>query len=229
MLIFAIVSLLASTLLPGIISASQKPLKERSKVHLLSRIPPISLRKAWAASQFLFGFTLIVPCLSNSVTAIKVCAGFAGISWACTIWIPFALITTSISARNSRAFVDDVEGPQILEPATVIALHNVAISAPQALTACLSSLVFWASSGKENSIPLMLVFGGLAGFSAIWFTRRLQPDLAVERVQAEESIQLVSGDNAEPEDEEFDIDNKGDSLYGRPLKVCSGTKLTWVL
>ena len=214
MLIFAIVSLSASAFLPGIINYSQRPPQERKNIYLLSRMPCISLRNTWAASQFLFGFTLIVPCISDSVTTIKVCAGFAGISWACTIWIPFALITTSIAARNSRAFVDDVEGPQKLEPATVLALHNVAISAPQALTACLSSLIFWAAGGKESSIPLMLIFGGLAGFSATWFTRKLQTDLAAERVEVEESIQLVSSENAGPDDEDVDIEDKGESLYG---------------
>ena len=212
MLIFAVVSLSASALLPSLISFSQRPRQERNNIYLLGRMPSISLRSTWAASQFLFGFTLIVPCISDSVTTIKVCAGFAGISWACTIWIPFALITTSIAARNSRAFVDDVEGPQRLEPATVLALHNVAISAPQALAACLSSFVFWVSGGKSNSIPLMLIFGGLAGFSATWFTRKLQTDLAAERVEVEESIQLVSRDIAGLDDEDVDIEDKGESL-----------------
>ena len=156
-------------------------------------------------AQLSFGLCLIISSIFDNVTVIKVFVGFAGISWSVTIWAPFALITTSISARNSRTLFDTIEGPQQLKSATVLALHNVAICAPQVLTACLSSFVFWVFGGEESSIPIVLIIGGLASFAAAWATRRLNTDLASKAVEFEESIQLVPGSKNKPFDDEDDF------------------------
>ena len=210
MLIFAIVSFIASALLPIAINSSQRPPKVRNDKNPLHWAPPIRLQGAWAASHVLFGVCMLAPALFPNVVVIKIFVGLVGISWACTIWIPFALITTSISARNARSFVDTVEGPQMLEPATVLALHNVALSVPQALTACLSSGVFWLSSGNESSIPIILGIGALAGLAAAWFTRRLTTEFASENTAREEGIALVSNLQAKSQDMDDDDDNDDD-------------------
>ncbi|KAI4143335.1 MAG: hypothetical protein LQ340_007040 [Diploschistes diacapsis] len=206
MLVFAIVSLIASAFLPLMISGSKKASKTRRGSHLLHRIAPISLRNAWAISQLLFGLCLLVPAFFDEIAVIMVFVGFIGISWACTIWIPFALITTSISARNSRSYMDTVEGPQKLEAATVLALHNVAICVPQALTACLSSIIFWLSGGRENSIPLVLGFGSLAGFGAAWATRKFKTDTTLESNGVDESIAFASDTTTKPHDDDDDYE-----------------------
>ena len=203
MLIFAIVSLASSALLPVFIESSQLPLKGRRESNPLHWIPPISLRDVWAGSQVLFGLCMLAPALFANVAVIKTFVGFLGISWACTIWIPFALITTSISARNARSFVDTVDDPSGLEPATVLALHNFALSAPQAVTACLSSLIFWLTGGQDSGIPLVLGIGGLAGLGAAWAARSLSATPSSENDALEEGIALVST----PQDEIFEDDN----------------------
>lgn len=204
MLIFAIVSFISSALLPILLGNSRWLSMARKDMMISRPKSAISLRSAWAASQSLFGLCLIVSGLFANDAVIKVCAGLIGISWACTIWIPFAMISTSIAARNSRALIDEVEGPLRLEPATVLALHNVALCVPQALTACLSSFIFWIFTRQKTGIPLILGIGGLSGLAAAWFTRSLKTDQVIENAMMEESIHLVPGHRMKTYDEEED-------------------------
>jgi solute carrier family 45 protein 1/2/4 len=77
-----------------------------------------------------------------------------GISWACTIWIPFLLI----SERTSKTIVQaswngeqDIPGPGL-----VMSLHNVSIAAPQIVSALLCSVVFWVVGEGKGGVRWVL-------------------------------------------------------------------------
>ena len=194
MLIFAIVSLAATAVLPIAITSQERlgSIKKElviSKWALLQR--HITIRNSWILSQALFGVCMIGMSLFPYMVTIKVFVGLLGLSWACTIWIPFALISTAISARNTKAYSDTVDCPRGLEPATVLAIHNVAISAPQAIAAILSSVVFWVSGSQSNGLAWILGIAGIFGFLAAWAARGLRTVTILDRSVGDEAILLM--------------------------------------
>lgn len=67
----------------------------------------------------------------------------AGISWALTVWVPFAIIGEEL--RNEKT--TDAED----RTGEIMSIHNMAISAPQIVAALLSSGVFWIA-GELGSL-----------------------------------------------------------------------------
>ena len=65
-------------------------------------IPGLSLRRAWLLSHILFAVTMLCTFFVRSPVAGTVLVGIVGISWALTLWAPFALISAEISQRDVR-------------------------------------------------------------------------------------------------------------------------------
>jgi solute carrier family 45, member 1/2/4 len=193
MLIFALVNLSTSTILPNFVGKATTKSNGQTLIGAFIAKHPLNLRNTWTLTQLLFGICMTGAALVRRVSLIRIFISIMGISWACTIWIPFALISTAISARNTRSYMDSFEGPRRLEPATVLALHNVAISAPQVLAALLSIVIFWMTGNKGNGLSVVLGIAGMSGLAASWVSRRLSPSMEPEaREDHDEAILLVS-------------------------------------
>ena len=65
-------------------------------------IPGLSLRRAWLLSHVLFAVIMLCTFFIRSPVSGTVLVGIIGISWAVTLWAPFALISAEISQRDVR-------------------------------------------------------------------------------------------------------------------------------
>ena len=65
------------------------------------RIPGFTLRRAWLGSLVLFSVTMLCTLLVRSVRTATALIGIAGITWAMTLWAPWAIISAEISRRDA--------------------------------------------------------------------------------------------------------------------------------
>lgn len=119
LLIFSITSLLTNVFLPFFIAPTydSQPIGEapgegpavsfrdrgQEKKAWTDRliIPGLTLRRAWMLSQLLFMGSMLCAVLVRTVPAATVLVGLVGITWALTLWAPFAIISAEISRRDA--------------------------------------------------------------------------------------------------------------------------------
>lgn len=183
LLVNSIVSLLTNVLLPFFIAptydnqaAMNQPIRPayhrrstRSRTWLdRLRIPGFTLNRAWFGSLVLFSGAMLCTLVVRSVEAATALIGIAGITWAMTLWAPYAIISAEISRRDvllraqklqaaqghdDVAPMESLEGDGIApvvtgdaeehdEAGVVMGIHNMAIAAPQILANVGSSLIF---------------------------------------------------------------------------------------
>lgn len=63
-------------------------------------IPGFTLRRAWMLSQLLFTVSMLCTVFVRSVGAATFLIGLVGITWALTLWAPWAIISAEISHRD---------------------------------------------------------------------------------------------------------------------------------
>lgn len=61
------------------------------------QIPGLTLRRTWLLSHMLFAVCMFCTFFTYSYPAGSIVVGFVGISWAITMWAPFALISAEVS------------------------------------------------------------------------------------------------------------------------------------
>jgi len=136
--------------------------------HLI--IPGFTLRRAWMLSQLLFTGSMLCTVFVRTVTAATILIGLVGITWALTLWAPWAIISAEISRREedrrieraqrnlspSRPPVASIDGYSSDENRTlaaedeeaadqagvILGIHNMAIAAPQIIATVVSSIIF---------------------------------------------------------------------------------------
>lgn len=117
LLIFSITSLVTNVFLPFFIAptydsvpageapgegpaVSLRTYDEKSWADRLT-IPGLTLRRAWMFSQLLFMGSMLCTVIVRTVPAATVLVGLVGITWALTLWAPFAIISAEISRRDA--------------------------------------------------------------------------------------------------------------------------------
>lgn len=153
------------------------------------QIPGLTLRRMWLLAQLLFSICMFSTIFIQTPLAATVMTGIVGVSWALTLWAPFALISAEIAKRdeelrqkrrlkldNGESGDDDEENAD--QAGVILGLHNVAVSFPQVLATLVSSAVFKLLQKPRNvpgdtSVAWTLRLGGLATLGAAWFTSRL--------------------------------------------------------
>ncbi len=185
LLIFAITSLATNVLLPFFIAPSfdsgDGPALARNydsdgeeKKTWLDRlvIPGFTLRRAWMYSQVLFTGSMFCTVFVRKVEAATVLIGLVGITWALTLWAPWAIISAEISRREAlrrnqkhlAAVQSGQEGPvasldgyssdenqqqhavnkdeESDQAGVILGIHNMAIASPQIIATVGSSIIF---------------------------------------------------------------------------------------
>ncbi|KAK3333450.1 major facilitator superfamily domain-containing protein [Cercophora scortea] len=156
---------------PGESSRSLKDFGPEKKAWLdYLIIPGFTLRRAWMFSQILFTGSMLCTVFVRTVTAATVLIGLVGITWALTLWAPWAIISAEISQRdeNRRAEQQRNFSPSRLPVASldgyssdenrvrdlgedddssdqagvILGIHNMAIAAPQIIATVASSIIF---------------------------------------------------------------------------------------
>jgi solute carrier family 45 protein 1/2/4 len=132
-------------------------------------IPGFTLRRAWMLSQILFFAAMTCTVFVRTVEVATILIGLVGITWALTLWAPWAIISAEISRRDAemrerkqRNFSpnrepaespssddysnqdsdsqnDDEDADQA---GVILGIHNMAIAAPQIIATVASSIIF---------------------------------------------------------------------------------------
>jgi solute carrier family 45 protein 1/2/4 len=118
LLIFAITSLITNVVLPFFIdptydnnpAVSKSPSQDHGILEddmsgirkWLQRlvIPGFTLRRAWMLSHILFSVSMFSTLFVRSIGAATALIGLIGITWALTLWAPWAIISAEISRRD---------------------------------------------------------------------------------------------------------------------------------
>lgn len=201
LLINAIVSLSTNVLLPFFIAptydkspAGSRPgqrMEVKSPLDNL-RIPGFTLKRAWFLSLILFSATMLCTLVVTSVQGATVLIGIAGITWAMTLWAPYAIISAEISRRDaasranklrqSRGSLLAAEDADEEDAAGVImGIHNMSIAAPQIIANVGSSIIFsiWQKprgTPGDKSLGIVLAIGGLFVLVSASFVLRIRED-----------------------------------------------------
>ncbi|KAM0434487.1 hypothetical protein ACHAPT_003583 [Fusarium lateritium] len=136
------------------------------------RIPGFTLKRAWFLSLVLFAGAMFCTVLVRTVAAATTLIGLVGITWAMTLWAPWAIISAEISRRDAKiraqklrtlapgpsgeassatgrspsndsaASGNDAEEEEVDQAGVILGIHNMAIAAPQIIATVGSSIIF---------------------------------------------------------------------------------------
>lgn len=143
----------------------------------------------------------------TGTTAGTVLVSVIGLSWALTLWAPFALISAEISKRdaarrarnagrgNGDDFDGQASGDSEDQAGVILGLHNVAIAAPQIIATLVSSAIFKMAQrdrgvAGDDSVGWVLRFGGVAALIAAYMTSRVGEE-------AQEKVETGTAEEAE--------------------------------
>lgn len=208
LLIYAIVSLATNVLLPFFIapsfdvsSAANSVRSQKTYTTFATRcldrlvIPGLTLRRAWLISQLIFSTCMFSTLIVRSVGAATALIGITGISWALTLWAPFAIISAEVSkrdavrrSRNSLSGPDDSSDDQA---GVILGIHNMSVASPQILATLGSSLLFRflqkpRGTPGDRSIAVVLACGGLSTLVAVFLTSRIKDEVELPEGMAAE-------------------------------------------
>lgn len=102
---------------PSLETPSGKPTGDGDESTWLSKlqIPGLTLRRAWLISHVLFAVCMFSTFFISSYQVGSAVIGLVGISWALTLWAPFALISAEVSRidaeRRTRRHQAEMEVP----------------------------------------------------------------------------------------------------------------------
>ena len=169
------------------------------------RIPGFTLRRAWIGSLVLFAGCMFCTVLARSVAAATTIIGIAGVTWAMTLWAPWAIISAEISHRDvaarakklrtmasDEAAVEDTSGDDDLEPGrqedtetdqagVILGVHNMALAVPQMIATVGSSIVFRfiqkpRGTPGDHSFAIVMALGGLFVLASCVFAFSIRDD-----------------------------------------------------
>ncbi|KAK5990299.1 General alpha-glucoside permease [Cladobotryum mycophilum] len=214
LLINSIVSLLTNVFLPFFVAPTYDNQLADSEKSFLDRlrIPGFTLKRAWFGSLILFSIVMVGTVFVRSINAAIFLIGVAGITWAITLWAPYAIISAEISRRDAMARAnkrpqdarpirqtseldpssdEDEPEEQVDQAGVIMGIHNMSISAPQILANVGSSLIFriWQKprgTPGDHSIGIVLALGGLFALASAFFVLRVKDDLTVPDVLPDE-------------------------------------------
>jgi solute carrier family 45 protein 1/2/4 len=207
LLLYAITSLTTNVLLPFFVAPSYDAEYEvsiHSKEESVNRlkqfleklvIPGLTLRRAWLCAHFIFAGCMFSTLWVRSIEGATTIIAIVGISWALTLWAPFAIISAEVSKRdklrrqrNLQAMSDPDSDTENLvfekedQAGVILGIHNMAIATPQILATVTSSIIFKFLQ-KPRGVPgdrsysVVLAVGGLSTLVAAWLTSRIKDEV----------------------------------------------------
>jgi solute carrier family 45 protein 1/2/4 len=202
LLVYAITSLSTNVLLPFLIapsydtpSASSAKDRPTRLARLLSYvvIPGLTLRRAWLISHLVFASCMFSTLVVRSIGGATAIIGIVGVSWALTLWAPFAIISAEVSKLEELRRVRGVPADGTTDQAGVIlGIHNMSVAAPQILATIGSSIIFKFLQKPrgvpgDHSMSVVLACGGIFTLVAAYLTSRIKDQIELpEGMRAEE-------------------------------------------
>ncbi|ORY80307.1 major facilitator superfamily domain-containing protein [Protomyces lactucae-debilis] len=156
LLLFAVMTLLCSYLLPKCVKGNQD--HDRNKFGLTQS-------KLWGISHMVFALAMCSTVLVRHSIGATIIVALCGFSWAVTAWIPFSLVGEEILDTGMSL---DRATPSNGKAGAILGIHNIAICLPQFVISFISSLVFKIMHTDDstlaqghNSTSVVLFIGGV--------------------------------------------------------------------
>lgn len=107
MMLFAFMALIAGTVLPlahkqAMLHRRRRRPAEASWTRAVIQWP-YTISRLWVTSQLLFAACMLSTSLVLSLEGACVLVGLSGMSWAITIWAPYAVISAHVSDAGEEA------------------------------------------------------------------------------------------------------------------------------
>lgn len=168
---FAIVGFIMITALPVLLLRISGWLKKNNER------PTSDLRDLvwlWVTTQPILGILLVATLAAVYQWQGIVLIALAGIPWAVTQWVPFAIVGYEISSLGLTG-VRDEDNSDKSDSGAIMGVHNMAISLPQVLSGLVSSLTYKIAETAGSEVPTawVLASSGIAAFVASFLARRM--------------------------------------------------------
>ncbi|PPJ52332.1 hypothetical protein CBER1_10222 [Cercospora berteroae] len=135
---------------------------------------PRDLVWLWLVTQPILGLLLVLTLAAAYQWQGTVLIAVAGLPWAVTQWVPWAVIgyeTSRLGLTGSRG--GDESGDS--QSGAILGVHNMAISLPQVLAGAIASAMYKIAESAGSQVPTawVLASGGLAAFVASFLCRKM--------------------------------------------------------
>ncbi|KAK5997613.1 Sucrose permease 9-like protein [Cladobotryum mycophilum] len=101
LMLFALVALVAVALVSIAHQHANRGRQTTVNIGAFTRLTR-SIRCMWITSQVLFAICMLATAFESSLTGVYILVGVSGISWAVTIWAPYALISAQVVHSTGR-------------------------------------------------------------------------------------------------------------------------------
>lgn len=101
LMLFALVALIAVALVSIAHKHANRGRQTTVSIGPFTRLTR-SIRRMWIMSQVLFAICMFATAFGSSLAGVYILVGVSGISWAVTIWAPYALISAQIVHDTGR-------------------------------------------------------------------------------------------------------------------------------
>ncbi|TIC89982.1 General alpha-glucoside permease [Colletotrichum higginsianum] len=134
---FASVSFLTSLCLPAV--TGHMAARRRRPNRAWHDVGGMPLSRLLVHAQRLLAFCMFLTLFAWTVPVATAIVSVAGVSWAVSMWVPFALINAEIADMRNPSSALYVPGEQA---GWILGMHNMAISLPQLASALVCSVLF---------------------------------------------------------------------------------------
>ncbi|KAM3068832.1 hypothetical protein ACMFMG_010994 [Clarireedia jacksonii] len=209
LLMYAITSLSVNVLLPFFItptydmpSSSASVRSSKSYTTRFTRfvdnlaIPGLTLRRAWLISHLIFAACMFSTLIVQTIVGATILIAMVGVSWAMTLWAPFAIISAEVSKRDAvrrsrQRSTTNTEDDDEDQAGIILGIHNMSVAAPQTIATLGSSLIFKFFQKPrgvpgDKSFPIVMAAGGVSTLVAAYLTSRIKDEIEVPGEAAEE-------------------------------------------
>ena len=162
--LFSITAFAAACVLPllvNLLDTTTSPKRIRpGSVHIDEKertAVPETFTTMWAVSKIYFVVAVSLTSVVRSQVGGMMLTASLGVIWAITQWVPYCLLSRALEGLEQNALVDGDQGAP--EAGAIMGLHNAAISAPQIVSALISSLFMGVLADDETPVVWTLCIG----------------------------------------------------------------------
>ncbi|CAG8614214.1 18765_t:CDS:2 [Rhizophagus irregularis] len=153
LLLYSIVSLMASFILPMLIKFAGRITTNSTKLLQTQFIPFLTLPKLWTISHFIFAFSMLSTWFVTNIFQASILISLCGISWTITMWAPYSLLGEFVAneesktlgtteRRNNEETNSNVNISTNSEAGVLFGIMNTYIVLPEFLVTFFNSIVF---------------------------------------------------------------------------------------
>lgn len=125
----------------------------------------------WLSTQPVLGLLLVLTLAAAYQWQGTVLVAIAGLPWAVTQWVPWAVI----GYETSKLGLSGQDESEDSKSGAILGVHNMAISLPQVLSGAVSSATYKIAEEAGSQVPTawVLASSGIAAFVASFLARRM--------------------------------------------------------